>query len=88
MPKSSTVKQIFAELDTQSFVSMRKNCKFFKQGVCAYKHTSLAEHTDKFKALENEIKILKNYETYNNEWKEKAFASNSKFQIKKIQVAS
>ena len=29
--------------------------------------------------------IRKNYETYNNERKEKVFASNSKFQIKKIQ---
>ena len=31
---------------------------------------------------------VKNYETYNNERKKQVFASNSKFQIKKIQLVS
>ena len=40
-----------------------KNCKFFKQGICAYRHETLDKHDDKFKALESEIKILKNENT-------------------------
>ena len=40
-----------------------ENCKFFKHGICAYRHETLDKHDDKFKALESEIKILKNENT-------------------------
>ena len=40
-----------------------ENCKFFYQGICAYKHDTLVNHGDQIKSLENENKILKEENT-------------------------
>ena len=38
-------------------------CKFFKQGICAYKHDTLVNHGEKVNSLENENKRLKEENT-------------------------
>ena len=57
--QSQIVKKIVKQ-DTQSFVNMKKNCKFLKRGICAYKHVTLACDDEKLKTLESELKILNN----------------------------
>ena len=43
-----------------------EKCKFFKQGICAYKHDIFANHGKQLKYLENENKILKEENTILN----------------------
>ena len=40
-----------------------EKCKFFKQGICAYKHDTLVNHGEKVNSLENENKRLKEENT-------------------------